>query len=148
MELEIVAVISSAVVAVVAVLTLLYTSFKGWVEISERLAKVEKGLEDIKEGLRREIDDLKERLTKVEDLMGALRAEVASVAASIGRTGNPNGRREELLNKLKDETLTRSEAEELDEMLREELEEAKKRGDTGTALAIALLLGFIKPLIS
>ena len=59
---------------------------------------------------------------------------------------NPNGRREELLNKLKEDKLSREEAEELDRILRKELEEAKASGDTATALAITLLLGFIKPL--
>jgi len=91
------------------------------------LAKVEAGLEGVKE----RINDLRDEL----------------IAFLAHRGGNPNGRREELLNKLKEDKLSREEAEELDRMLRKELEEAKASGDTATALAITLLLGFIKPLI-
>ena len=127
MEVEIVSVIISGVVAVVAVLSLLLAFFKVWSETRERLAKVEAGLEGVKE----RINDLRDEL----------------IAFLAHRGGNPNGRREELLNKLKEDKLSREEAEELDRMLRKELEEAKARGDTATALAITLLLGFIKPLI-
>lgn len=127
MEVEIVSVIASAVVAAVAVLSLLLAFFKVWSETRERLAKVEAGLEGVKE----RINDLRNEL----------------IAFFTHRGGNPNGRREELLNKLKEDKLSRIEAKELDKMLRKELEEAKARGDTGTALAITLLLGFIKALI-
>lgn len=123
MDVSSIAVISSSVVAAVAVLGLIFTHYKEHGELKERI----KGLE-----------------TKMEPFWKAAQDIVPALLRQQGK-GNPVPVevRDDLLKKLQYGTITPDEGKELEDILRHELREAQDRKDTAVVLAIVLGLALI-----
>lgn len=91
--------------------------------------------------------------TKVEPFWELVRQNASILIEVISkRKSNPepdptspgfDARTSELLKKLERQTLTSSEAKELQQILERQFAEAKARGDTGAILALLLLLGLV-----
>ncbi len=113
-------IISEALVAVIAVLTLAILLLRGALSIERRVANLE---------------------TKVEPFWEFVRQSVPVVLQGIKPAGNPISaeRWQELLVKLQKDSLSSNEARELNAAFLEQQEEAKKKNDV--ALLIALGLG-------
>jgi hypothetical protein len=122
----VISIISSAIVAIAAIGGLVYTYLKELFELKSRLTVVE---------------------TKLEPFWKIISENLIDYLLQI-KKGNPDGRREELLLKLRAGTITQSETQELETILRRELSEARQRGDTATVIAIIFLLGFIAALLA
>jgi flagellar basal body-associated protein FliL len=87
-----------------------------------------------------EIGDVREKLAKVEESNNKAWEILPKLIPSVRGHGNPNGRKAELLQALEERRLTYQESTELNSILERELEDAKKRGDQSTMIALGLFI--------
>ncbi len=124
MTTEIIAIVVEGVVALAAVVGLIYTHYKELAEVRERLARLD---------------------TKVEPFWTTIQQTIPDILKGLPAKGNPISKetRDLYLDKLKNGTITTPEARQLNEYLQEELRQAKERCDTSASLAIALGLAYL-----
>lgn len=145
--IELVSILASAAVAIAAILGLVYAHYKEMAEVRERLARVEEQVRPLA-GLPERVARLEEkmtplgevpqRLTRLEVFWDLAEKNLPDFFSSRGSNPYPADRKDELLIRLKTGLITPAEATELEDLLKQDLENAKR--DRNVAIGIALLL--------
>ena len=128
MDTSLVAIIVEGIIALCAVLTLIFLLLRGALSLEGRLSRLE---------------------TQIEPFWDSLRNVVATALQSITPTGNPitPERWQYLVSQLQMNTLTASEADELNAAMLEQQEEAKQKKDQATLLIIGLGIALLAVLV-
>jgi hypothetical protein len=112
-------IISSSVVALVAVVGLIWTYFKEWGEVKGRLTSLE---------------------TKIEPFWKFVNESIPDMLIKSKGNPEPLSRRDELLIRYRDGTILPHEKDELLRILEAEREQAKKERDTALLILLGLLI--------
>jgi len=112
-------IISSSVVALVAVVGLIWTYFKEWDEVKGRLTSLE---------------------TKIEPFWKFVNESIPDMLIKSKGNPEPLSRRDELLIRYRDGTILPHEKDELLRILEAEREQAKKETDTALLILLGLLI--------
>ena len=117
--MENIGIISTAVLALVAILGLVYSHIKELGEVRQKLSQLE---------------------TKVEPFWAFVKQVIPDILIKGKSNPEPFSRRDELLIKFKNETILPHERDELLATLEVEREQAKKERDTALLIALGLLI--------